>query len=431
MELFTLILINFGTAVALYIIFSVRFSMAVDKIVDRTRKNIILKDLRENIEATIEYINTSLDLMDQKNRSFYQLIRRSEELIGKLDSHQGSRSAGELAVPESLTEQEMTALSAPLDGEPDEPGALPNEIPRPRPPRRPVADTESGPRPAPERARPPSPPPAQRRQQSSESTLDRVLDALGEDRVEISGTGGDSAREIFANGEQSAGFARRFKRTDRPGKKREGFYPVGSTGFTMDEVGLPRADTAGSGFLSMLEGAGRTVRRMLGIEPMAAAGTNRTRDGHKDEDEDIFDLVDESGPDPGQGDERDRLFEQLLREKRERLAAPAPAPAPREDRFEFSGDLVPEDEFESSGYATELQRERRSTVPDAAGQAELQGQIRASSPAGRREIILQLLDRGYSTDKIAAYTGIGRAEVDLVASLPVSPAKRRRMRRQD
>ncbi len=80
MELLVLVLVNILTAVIMYLLFSVRFSAAVEK----ARKTAVVDDLKENIEATIEYINTALELVDTRTRTFYRLLRHSEEITEKL-----------------------------------------------------------------------------------------------------------------------------------------------------------------------------------------------------------------------------------------------------------------------------------------------------------------------------------------------------------
>ena len=82
MELAALALVNLLTAIGMYFVFALRFSRAVEK----TRKNEVFKELRENVEMTVEYINTALDMMDQKTRTFYQLVRRQEELLRQLEN---------------------------------------------------------------------------------------------------------------------------------------------------------------------------------------------------------------------------------------------------------------------------------------------------------------------------------------------------------
>lgn len=76
MELLSLILVNICALIIIYFIFSIRFSRALRE----SREVHIIRELKENIESTIEFINTSLDLMDQKLASFYQLLRKAEEI---------------------------------------------------------------------------------------------------------------------------------------------------------------------------------------------------------------------------------------------------------------------------------------------------------------------------------------------------------------
>lgn len=99
MELFVLVLVNILTAVIMYLLFSLRFTRAVEK----AKKSVIVDELKENIESAIEYINTAIDLVDTRTRTFYRLVRRSEELTAQIrnsldrlessDEKQNSRSS--------------------------------------------------------------------------------------------------------------------------------------------------------------------------------------------------------------------------------------------------------------------------------------------------------------------------------------------------
>ena len=82
MELAALVIVNVLTASAMYFLFSLRFTSAVQK----AARGSVLKELRENVEATVEFINTALDLMDEKNKTFYRMLRRSEELVQELEA---------------------------------------------------------------------------------------------------------------------------------------------------------------------------------------------------------------------------------------------------------------------------------------------------------------------------------------------------------
>ncbi len=82
MELFVLIIVNLLTTLVIYLLFSMKFSRSVQL----ARKHALTEDLRENIEAAIEYINTALDLMDRRSRTYYQLVRKSEEILKKIEA---------------------------------------------------------------------------------------------------------------------------------------------------------------------------------------------------------------------------------------------------------------------------------------------------------------------------------------------------------
>lgn len=82
MELFILITVNVITAAAIYVVFAIRFRVAVEK----ARRAPIMQDLRENIEAAIAYIGTSIELMDRKNRAFAETVQRAEQIAARLEA---------------------------------------------------------------------------------------------------------------------------------------------------------------------------------------------------------------------------------------------------------------------------------------------------------------------------------------------------------
>lgn len=88
MELFSLILVNLTLGVVLYFVFSLRLSRALEKakageIPGDVRRSI--QATMDNLQSTVEFVNTSIDVMEKKTTTFYRLVRRSEELTRELE----------------------------------------------------------------------------------------------------------------------------------------------------------------------------------------------------------------------------------------------------------------------------------------------------------------------------------------------------------
>ena len=76
-DLIALAMVNLFTAALLYLLFSLRSSRAIEQ----SRQNPLTPQLKENIELTVQYINSSLELLDQKKQACYQMLRRAEALL--------------------------------------------------------------------------------------------------------------------------------------------------------------------------------------------------------------------------------------------------------------------------------------------------------------------------------------------------------------
>ncbi len=88
MELFSLIVVNLTLGVVLYFVFSLRLSRALDKakageIPGDVRRSI--QATMDNLQSTVEFVNTSIDVMEKKTTTFYRLVRRAEELTLELE----------------------------------------------------------------------------------------------------------------------------------------------------------------------------------------------------------------------------------------------------------------------------------------------------------------------------------------------------------
>ena len=76
-DLIALAVVNLLTAVLLYFFFSLRASRAIEQ----SRKNPFTPELEENIKLAVQYINSSLELLDQKKKACYQMLRQAEALL--------------------------------------------------------------------------------------------------------------------------------------------------------------------------------------------------------------------------------------------------------------------------------------------------------------------------------------------------------------
>ena len=83
MDIFVLVIVNLLTAILLYILFSLRMNYALRQ----KNKNILSSELQENIELTVKYINSSLELFNQKKKSCYQMLLQAEKLATEISTY--------------------------------------------------------------------------------------------------------------------------------------------------------------------------------------------------------------------------------------------------------------------------------------------------------------------------------------------------------
>ena len=81
MELAILITVNIIISFLVYVAFSVRFRMALDK----ERKNRVPRAFYDNLQMTIQYINTATSAVDEKTQHFYRQLRKSEDVLKRLE----------------------------------------------------------------------------------------------------------------------------------------------------------------------------------------------------------------------------------------------------------------------------------------------------------------------------------------------------------
>ncbi len=83
MELLALAFVNLLTLCIMYFFFSLKTSKAIRKI----HKDPLSSELKENIELAVQYINSSINLFDQKKKSCYQMLRTAEEILSNIQKN--------------------------------------------------------------------------------------------------------------------------------------------------------------------------------------------------------------------------------------------------------------------------------------------------------------------------------------------------------
>lgn len=420
MELAALALVNVVTALAMYLFFSMRFSRAVRQTIEESRKNSLLRELKENVELTIEYINSSLDTMDQKTRSFYQLLRRSEELVETLTELQANAIATASQTTSGPSTRGAKKKSAAARGKAKAPAGKQTGS-KAKSQKAAVSSAKSA-RTARAPARPPAPadiaddlreqdafaaPP---KTDGANYNVDRVLADVGADRLEISQPAG-SVESAYRSGELS-----------RPRDETRSAQPV----------------AAGGGLFLRV---GQVALRILGIDSLPNAGTN----GSGNPDSPATAAAVESAPVPRQRFEIPELPPErvpgesglLPRLPEARNAAESASvfggePRQRSDYFDRGAGDASAGRGGSAnpgaGYGPAFSMQPELPPPAEILRAEgLVGRMEAGE-AGRREVIRTLLRYGYRPAEIARATGIALPQVELVAALPDGGPRPRRQR---
>lgn len=128
MELAILITVNLIISFLIYVAFSIRFRMALDK----ERKNRVPRAFYDNLQMTIQYINTATSAVDEKTQHFYRQLRRSEDVLKRLEKaneefdrnlkkSKRKRKTGpnpELVIPDSVDPKADSSPGQPADFEP-------------------------------------------------------------------------------------------------------------------------------------------------------------------------------------------------------------------------------------------------------------------------------------------------------------------------
>ncbi|MCR9144280.1 MAG: hypothetical protein NXI24_18685 [bacterium] len=466
MELLALALVNVVTAGVMYVFFSMRFSRAVRSTVEQSRKNSLIRELKENVELTIEYINASLDTMDQKTRSFYQLLRRSEELTAQLEAlHLEQMQAQAEQKPARSSGGRKKAAARSTAAKPGKSGKAAAAKSASRAPAKSAAKSsakksakttgdaaaDSGIAPAydalagdafaqpdPEVLASPlagRDGPEDQEREFRDYHPDRVLEELGGDRLEISAAP-ESVESAYRGGERS-----------RP--RTAPHIPTAS-----DEQAAARARAGG-----VFGRIGGIARRILGIDAMPAPGNAADLQSDVESDSksaarfSVPRLSPEELERPVPGEAR-RGPAPPTKRTREAGTRPAGAPPatrsaaesesmlPRLDRWELSeeaGDAARAQQRSArpgrvtgAGYGPAFSAQPELPPPaeilkaEGLGDVVLEGQ--PDGEARRADVIRTLLRYGYRPGDISRATGIALPEVELVASLPESGRRPRRQR---
>ena len=408
MELLILISVNIVSTAVIYFVFAIRFRVAVEN----ARRAPIMKDLRENIEAAIEYIGTSIELMDRKSRSFQQAVSRAEQVAGRL---------------EAALEAQTVA-------------ATPRKKRRGRDPAAPSAGPTTVEPPAVPDARPVPVDP-----------LDRLVERLGSDRFSMSdlnATSGHSpalqaegrpSRAAANDGTESAAAARWQWDTAAAGEP-PAASPMGATGRGLGFVGSLISRIFGMNQPQVLSDL--LSGRAAPLPPAEAQAFQDVLQAQAEGQEEPRETELREAPrPPGRGD-RVLLSDEAIVAARRRENSRASPPATRPEA------VSPRSVEEIPERRPELTRENDTSIEvgaigrpplSAFALAETRGERDPDplleqppmEPAARRQYLRNLLGRGISPERISAATGISRAEIELTALLPARASAVRKHRREE
>lgn len=408
MELAALALVNVLSALAMYLFFSMRFTRAIEE----QRKLPLTRELKDNIRLAIEFINSSVDLMDQKSRTFYQMVRRAEELSARLEEFSALERESAAAPKKRRSRKTNDSAQGAL---PVAPAAA---APVAEAPAAVVAEKPAATRTAAPVRRSSYAAAYGGREESYD--VERALDRLGADRLDITPVA-PTVDAAFRSGELS-------RTADR--------FAESQTGDVL------------SGFLGRIGGA---VRRTLGLES-SLTGLNY---------EDVVRAA-RAAREPGsaaapqgsgQTSERPRFVipaapEAPVLEARPPRRAPAEEGPrellPRLDRFESSGPAFsaePEGLYGPQRTRADGRRTRDAEADaasdpllDALETALQRGELRKfvlTERSQRTQVLRALLSYGYRPEEISAETGVGLAEIELAAALPAGGRRPRKQRLLD
>jgi len=362
MELLTLAIVNAVTAIILYVFFSIRMSVALEKIKTKGMP----EDFKKNIQATVEYINTSLEILDHKTAAFYRLVRRAEELMKQMEEgpRRKGKKKGKISLPEETDEKTMPTGRSSYRGDK----------------RSDLSSMENDP-------------------------FMRILDSSPSDSLDISSSD-DGASQIF----QSGDFSSRYFNPPAAqassaggmlggiGRSLRKFFGLGDIAPTASSSLPPVPSTPrGPDFGKVLEIEKNVIERLKKANEQAAERAGPPR-------KDSLEFSPESI-------EKLTMAAFGREEKREEKAP----------QYEEPDEITPDETLEKRmDYFLSRETQDNFTMDAAEDTIEI--------PSGpkRGEVVRLLLGSGYKKEEISQLTGIGLAEVELILSLPALPRKPRK-----
>ena len=75
------------------------FSKKTKQTIEEVKKNPLSNQLQENLELTIQYINTSLEMLEHKKKSCYQMLRKTESILAKSSDIKTPRQKNKKTIP--------------------------------------------------------------------------------------------------------------------------------------------------------------------------------------------------------------------------------------------------------------------------------------------------------------------------------------------
>lgn len=393
MELAALVLVNLFLAVLMYLFFSMRFTRALEQ----ARKSAMPAELRDNLRLAVQFIDNSIEFIQDKQQSFYQLVRRGEEIsatlreqIDRLEA-EPKRRGKRNAASRKIAEDSVPAMPAPSanaarnKSETRLHSAAMDE----------VSLFQGGAierKAAPRTGEPPE------EAHYADTAIERALGRLGADRLEISPPP-QSAESAYRQGMLS--------------RSRESSAP---------------ASGGGEAVANVLGRIGGAVMRLMGAEglrttaPEASAYSNAPKPAAAPAPRFEIPELPETPAETTNARRRSSVQNQ---------------PPPRGDRLELS-EAALEPVFHSAPErsAPALRRDVPEETDEGVLERQVEDAIRRGGladllldhPEERAAILRILLSYGYEAGDIARETGASRAELELIASLPGQGRRARRLR---
>ena len=420
MELLVLILVNIATSVVIYFIFAIRFRVAVEK----ARRAPIMQDLRDNIEAAIEYIGTSIELMDRKSRAFQQAVGQAQRIAERLEASLEAQAL----LPKPRARRGRKSAPVPDDKSRDSAPSLGTDAPEGAP------------------AEVTSPPMAG----VGADAFDRLLARLGEDRFSMSdlnpapGPGTVGAGAVPRGGDPSADRSASAGAAAWSDDAQTGAEPVQTESATGRGLGLVgsllgrlfgmKKLPAGSDLLprpaadSGRPAAARfpdSLREAAELEethsPREAGGAGKPASAAQSDQRPPFQR--------GRADSLQISQEAIVAADRQDPMRSSAGPPVLEPSVTSAAEEPPVESTQRAPLSAFAPSETEPGDPERGQDRDPLLEAPPREPIARREYVRNLLGRGFSPDRISRATGISRAEIELTALLPARTGGVRRLRR--